>query len=80
MQTGKCKWYNDLKGYGFIERPGATDIFVHASCIRSRPAILKPGDEVAFNEEVGPRGPRAVDVTVTAYNGQAVTPRIPSHD
>lgn len=70
MQTGKVKWFNEDKGFGFIEQPGGKDIFVHAKQIRSRPAVLKPGDEVSFKEELGPRGPRAVDVRLTATSAE----------
>lgn len=80
MQTGKVKFFNEQKGYGFIERTGGEDIYVHATSIRTRPAVLKPGDEVAFNEETGPRGARAKDVRVMAFSGAETKAHIPSRD
>lgn len=81
MQTGKVKWFNEDKGFGFIEQPGGKDIFVHAKQIRSRPAVLKPGDEVSFKEELGPRGPRAVDVRLMgALSATPTQSWYPGHD
>ncbi len=63
-ETGKVKWFNEAKGFGFIERAGGPDVFVHYSAIvgdgfRS----LKEGDEVTFEVTQGPKGPQAANVT-----------------
>lgn len=62
-QTGKVKWFNDNKGYGFIEQPGGPDIFVHWSAIQGQGfKTLKEGDEVEFEVSQGPKGPQAEHV------------------
>ena len=65
MAKGTVKWFNEKKGFGFIEQDEGPDVFVHhtginASGFRS----LSEGDEVAFDLEQGPKGPKAVNVTV----------------
>jgi CspA family cold shock protein len=58
--TGKVKWFNNSKGYGFIEFEGGGDIFVHYSAIRaSGYKSLKEGQFVEFQIEEGPKGPHA---------------------
>jgi cold shock CspA family protein len=57
---GKIKWFNNAKGYGFIEVPGATDIFVHYSAISGDGfKTLEEGQEVEFEITQGPKGPQA---------------------
>ena len=62
--TGKVKWFNNSKGYGFIEQPGSSDIFVHYSAIQGDGfKTLEEGQEVEFEVTQGPKGPQAEKVT-----------------
>ena len=60
--SGKVKWFNGKKGYGFIERDDKEkDVFVHASAVReANLRFLNEGDELSFEIEDGPKGPSAV--------------------
>ncbi|MGX6441715.1 cold-shock protein [Neobacillus sp. K501] len=63
METGKVKWFNGEKGFGFIEREGGDDVFVHFSAIQGEGyKTLDEGQEVTFEIENGQRGPQAVNV------------------
>ena len=62
--TGKVKWFNNAKGYGFIEREGGNDVFVHFSAIQgSGFRTLEEGQQVEFEIVDGPKGPQAGNVT-----------------
>lgn len=64
--TGKVKWYNADKGYGFITTPDGQDVFVHVKQLRVKaPRRLNAGDEVKFVPAEGDRGPVATNVRVT---------------
>ncbi len=64
MQTGKVKWFNAEKGFGFIEVEGGDDVFVHFSAIQSEGfKSLDEGQEVEFEIVDGARGPQAANVT-----------------
>ncbi|MGD8238399.1 MAG: cold-shock protein [Armatimonadota bacterium] len=63
MPTGKVKWFNEAKGYGFIQMDDGTDVFVHYSGIAGEGfKTLQEGQEVEFETEQGEKGPRAVNV------------------
>ncbi len=65
MIEGTVKWFNDSKGYGFIEQDGGDDVFVHHSAINGAGfKSLQEGDRVSFEIEEGQKGPAAANVTV----------------
>ncbi|MCB9455508.1 MAG: cold-shock protein [Anaerolineaceae bacterium] len=60
---GTVKWFNATKGFGFIEREGGADVFVHFSAIQSSGyRSLEEGQRVEFTVEQGPKGPQATQV------------------
>jgi CspA family cold shock protein len=62
--TGKVKWFNNAKGYGFIERESGSDVFVHFSAIQGNGfRTLEEGQAVEFEIVDGPKGPQAGNVT-----------------
>jgi len=61
--TGRVKWFNDSKGYGFIEQEGGKDIFVHYTAIQGEGfKSLAEGQKVEFEIIEGPKGPQATNV------------------
>jgi len=65
MINGTVKWFNNQKGYGFIEREDGPDVFVHHSAIKTDGfKSLNDGDRVTFEIVQGQKGPAAQNVTV----------------
>ena len=63
IYTGKVKWFDSKKGYGFIEREDGDDVFVHFSAIQDDGfKTLEDGEEVEFEIVEGDRGPQAENV------------------
>jgi CspA family cold shock protein len=63
--TGTVKWFNASKGYGFIEREGGPDVFVHFTAIQTDGfRTLQEGQRVEFSIEKGPKGLQAANVVV----------------
>ncbi|MBN1819802.1 MAG: cold-shock protein [Prolixibacteraceae bacterium] len=62
MEKGKVKWYNETKGFGFIESENGGDVFVHRSGLVSSYAGLKPDQQVQYEIKQGEKGPVAVNV------------------
>jgi len=63
MATGKVKWFNDAKGYGFIEQEGGEDVFVHFSAIQMDGfKTLAEGQAVQFEVKTGDKGLHAANV------------------
>ena len=64
MVEGTVKWFNDAKGFGFIEQDGGNDVFVHHTAIKADGfKSLQEGARVSFEIVDGPKGPAAEDVT-----------------
>ena len=63
MSTGRVKWFNNSKGYGFIESEGGKDVFVHYSAIQGQGyRSLEEGQAVEFEVQSGQKGPQAANV------------------
>ena len=63
-EKGTVKWFNDAKGFGFIERENGDDVFVHHSAIQAEGfGTLSDGQQVEFEVVQGPKGPAAESVT-----------------
>ena len=64
MAKGKVKWYNESKGFGFIESESGEDIFVHRTGLSNSYAGLQPDQPVEFDTKEGEKGLMAVNVKV----------------
>ncbi|MGP3922703.1 MULTISPECIES: cold-shock protein [unclassified Streptomyces] len=64
MPTGKVKWFNSEKGFGFLSRDDGGDVFVHSSVLPDGVDTLKPGQRVEFGVVAGQRGDQALSVTL----------------
>ncbi|MGI9157422.1 MAG: cold-shock protein [Marmoricola sp.] len=64
MPTGKVKWYDDAKGFGFLSREEGDDVYVNASALPAGTPSLKPGSRVEFGIAQGRRGDQALQVRV----------------
>ena len=63
MATGRVKWFNDAKGFGFITQDGGEDVFVHFSAVVAQGfKSLTEGDQVEFEVTRGPKGLQATNV------------------
>ena len=63
MPEGKVKWFNESKGFGFIEVEDGQDVFVHYSALKGDNfRTLAENDRVSFDIEMGPKGPKAINV------------------
>ena len=68
MANGKVKWFNNSKGYGFIQQEDGTDIFVHFSAIQGDGyKTLEEGQAVEFEVTQGPKGLQAANVAVVGW-------------
>ena len=67
MARGKVKWFNEQKGFGFIEQENGPDVFVHYSAIKAEGfKTLAEGQAVEFDVTAGPKGPKAENVVPIA--------------
>ncbi|MBS4695797.1 cold-shock protein [Aeromonas allosaccharophila] len=65
IRTGQVKWFNETKGFGFIEQSQGPDVFVHFSSIQSTGfKTLTEGQKVQFTVTQGQKGPQAENVTL----------------
>lgn len=64
MPTGKVKWYDAEKGFGFLSQEEGEDVYVRASALPEGVDALKPGQRVDFGMAAGRRGPQALSVTI----------------
>ncbi len=76
MPTGKVKWYNEQRGFGYVQPDeGGPDVFVHRSVIQPEDARpLSEGQAVDYELEAGPKGPRAVSLRCTGSSRMGQEP------
>ncbi len=79
MAVGTVKWFNDAKGFGFIEPDGGgTDVFAHFSAVQMEGfRTLKQGSRVSYEVVQGPKGDLAQNITPMAAEAAAVTAPMP---
>lgn len=76
MPTGRVKWFDPERGFGFLSRDDGGDVFVHKAALPAGMTALKPGDKVEFGVAEGRRGEQALSVQVLgAVPRLAATPR-----
>jgi len=69
MEQGTVKWYNEKKGYGFIEKDNDGDVFMHSSNIKDHGFfVLQKSDRVTFDIKDTPQGKQAVNVRIVKEN------------
>ena len=69
MSQGKVKWFNDSKGFGFIEQDDGSDVFVHANSLLAKELLpLREGERVEFEIREGTKGPMANKVIRISAN------------
>ena len=64
VPTGKVKWYDSEKGFGFLATEDGDEVFVHASSLPAGVEALKPGSKVEFGVADGKRGPQALSIRI----------------
>lgn len=64
MPTGKVKWFDDEKGFGFLSRDGGSDVFVHKEALPAGTSTIKPGVRVEYGIVQGRRGDQALSVRI----------------
>lgn len=76
MATGTVKWFNDAKGFGFIEpEGGGADVFAHFSAVQMEGfRTLKQGSQVSYELVQGPKGDLAQNIRMTGEDGATVEP------
>ncbi|MFZ0324338.1 MAG: cold-shock protein [Actinomycetes bacterium] len=81
MPTGKVKWFDTEKGFGFLSRDDGGDVFVHTSALPAGMTALKPGSRVEFGVAEGRRGEQALSVRVLDVPASVATAaRKPAED
>lgn len=82
MAFGSVKWFNDAKGFGFIEpESGVGDVFAHFSCIQMEGfRTLKQGGRVAFDLIQGPKGDQAQNIRPVDLQGEPLAPVVQASD
>ena len=85
MPSGKVKWYDADKGFGFIAQDGGSDVYVHKAALPAGVPALKQGQRVEFGMADGRRGPQALSVKVveappSAVDGAREIARRPAED
>jgi CspA family cold shock protein len=80
VPTGKVKWFDTEKGFGFLSRDDGGEVFVHQSALPSGMESLKPGSRVEFGVAEGRRGEQALSVRVLDVPAGVATARKPPED